>query len=115
VPCLKAGDRYLFAPEAVELVLAERAAQVPGTARPRRRADDPEGHIRPSRSLNCLAAGIGRRDVAIDRLIKKWRDFDPNTFKGDQSSKSYWLNVAANELENACHAAANDGLGKESE
>jgi hypothetical protein len=28
VPALKADDRYLFAPEAVEAVLAERAAQV---------------------------------------------------------------------------------------
>ena len=28
VPCLKAGDRYLFAPDAVVKVLAERAAQV---------------------------------------------------------------------------------------
>lgn len=27
VPCLKAGKRYLFAPEAVERVLAERASQ----------------------------------------------------------------------------------------
>jgi hypothetical protein len=27
VPCLRAGDRYLFAPSAVERVLAERAAQ----------------------------------------------------------------------------------------
>jgi hypothetical protein len=27
VPCLRAGDRYLFAPTAVEMVLAERAAQ----------------------------------------------------------------------------------------
>lgn len=26
VPCLRAGTRYLFAPEAVERVLAERAA-----------------------------------------------------------------------------------------
>lgn len=26
VPCLKAGKRYLFAPEAVERTLAERAA-----------------------------------------------------------------------------------------
>jgi hypothetical protein len=27
VPCLRAGDRYLFAPTAVEMVLAERATQ----------------------------------------------------------------------------------------
>ena len=27
VPCLRAGTRYLFAPEAVERVLAERAAR----------------------------------------------------------------------------------------
>lgn len=27
VPCLKAGDRYLFLPESVEAVLAERAAK----------------------------------------------------------------------------------------
>jgi hypothetical protein len=27
VPCLRAGKRYLFAPEAVERVLAARAAQ----------------------------------------------------------------------------------------
>jgi hypothetical protein len=30
VPCLRAGTRYLFAPEAVERVLAARAAAEPG-------------------------------------------------------------------------------------
>jgi hypothetical protein len=33
VPCLKAGSRYLFSPEAVMRVLAERAAQPQGVAR----------------------------------------------------------------------------------
>jgi hypothetical protein len=32
VPCLKAGNRYLFAPEVVERVLAARAAQECETA-----------------------------------------------------------------------------------
>ena len=32
VPCLRAGKRYLFAPEAVERVLSERAANAEGVA-----------------------------------------------------------------------------------
>lgn len=32
VPCLPAGDRYLFVPEVVERVLAERAAAKPKEA-----------------------------------------------------------------------------------
>jgi hypothetical protein len=32
VPCLLAGTRYLFAPEAVERVLLERAANAKGSA-----------------------------------------------------------------------------------
>jgi hypothetical protein len=32
IPCLRAGARYLFAPDAVERVLSERAAHTKGVA-----------------------------------------------------------------------------------